>query len=598
MAGKIPQSFIDDLLDRTDIVEIIDSRLRLKKTGQNFSALCPFHQEKSPSFSVNPDKQFYYCFGCGSGGNVISFLMDFERTSFVETVENLARHHGLNIPYETNPFEQQKQQAKRSIYDLLQQVSDYYRTQLRQHPERKKATDYLQSRGLSSEVCDKFHIGFAPSGWDNVLNNFGKNSDDIKLLHEAGMLVERENHSGSYDRFRDRLMFPIVDNRGRVIGFGGRVFNNDKPKYLNSPETPVFQKHLELYGLWQARQANRHLNRLIMVEGYMDVVALAQFGINNAVATLGTAAGTSHLEKAFRHTSEIVFCFDGDEAGRKAAQRALEAALPLMQDGRQVRFLFLPDGEDPDSLVRSVGAEQFHWHVEKAKSLSEQLLSICQDGLDLQSPDNKAVFLNRLVPYMQALPETAFKALFLQEISGKVGLSTDKVQQLVAYRDKAETAEEKSVQHQPVQKNKLSTEERKVMRSAARVASALLLFYPHFAQDFAASIQQISNEDKQCQLLLQLYQFLQENPTITAPSMLGHWLHKENQRVTHLLQLTLEAESEEKLRQEFADALAQILKQQTKKAQELQIEQFKQASNPRELSEEQRQAFAQLFQKN
>lgn len=620
MAGKIPQSFIDQLIDRSDIVEVIDARIRLKKTGTNYSALCPFHQEKTPSFSVNPDKQFYYCFGCGSGGNVISFLMDYERTSFTDTVENLARMNGMTVPYEKQTKQQAKaEQVRRSVYDLLQSVSDYYQQQLREHSNKNKVINYLKGRGLSGEICKQFGIGFAPPGWDNVLKAFGQQAEGLILLREAGMLVERDNGTGFYDRFRDRLMFPIIDNRGRVIAFGGRVFNDDKPKYLNSPETAVFHKQNELYGLWQARQANRHLQRLIMVEGYMDVVALAQFDITCAVATLGTAAGEKHMEKAFRHTSEIVFCFDGDEAGRKAANRALDAALPLMQDGRQIRFLFMPEGEDPDSWVRAIGRDQFFWHIEKAQSLSERLFDMCGEGLDLQSVDDKSVLVSRIRPYLQRLPEGSFRLLLLQALSDRTGLALSVIEQLFVqaqsqpepepYYAPAEPYDDEAYYQQepwsefaddeqaPIQRQQLSAEDRRVVRTSARVAAVLLLFYPHFALEQQTLLEKIQLDKNGCDLLGDLYRYIIANPETQSASMMAYWLLEDNRRISSLLRLALEYDDEKHLAQEFKDALENIIELQGKQQAQQAIEGFRQAQDPKSLSEGERAAFARLFQR-
>lgn len=621
MAGKIPQSFIDQLIDRSDIVEVIDARIRLKKTGTNYSALCPFHQEKTPSFSVNPDKQFYYCFGCGSGGNVISFLMDYERTSFTDTVENLARMSGMTVPYERQTRQQAKaEQVRRNVYDLLQSVSDYYQQQLREHLDKNKAINYLKGRGLSGEICKQFGIGFAPPGWDNALKAFGQQAEGLALLREAGMLVERDNGTGFYDRFRDRLMFPIIDNRGRVIAFGGRVFNDDKPKYLNSPETTVFHKQNELYGLWQARQANRHLQRLIMVEGYMDVVALAQFDITCAVATLGTAAGEKHMEKAFRHTSEIVFCFDGDEAGRKAANRALDAALPLMQDGRQIRFLFMPEGEDPDSWVRTIGRDQFFWHIEKAQSLSERLFDLCGEGLNLQSVDDKSVLVSRIRPYLQRLPEGSFRLLLLQALSDRTGLALSVIEQLFSqaqsrpsepeshyasvepYEDEAYYQQEPwpefvDGEQAPVQRQQLSAEDRRVVRTSARVAAVLLLFYPHFALEQQALLEKIQLDKNGCDLLGDLYRYIVAHPETQSASMMAYWLLEDNRRISSLLRLALEYDDEKHLAQEFKDAIDNIIELQGKQQAQQTIEGFRQAQDPKSLSEDERAAFARLFQR-
>ncbi len=382
MSGRIPQSFIDDLLDRLDIVEVIDRRVGLKKSGRNFTACCPFHEEKTPSFSVNQEKQFYYCFGCGAGGNAIGFIMDYERMDFPRAIEVLADTAGLEVPREASAFQEQPQQ-KKNIYTILEKAAVYYQQQLKEHPQKQRAVDYLKARGLSGEIARDFDMGYAPPGWDNLLNHLGQSDEDRQLLIDGGMLIEKEEENKLYDRFRDRIIFPIRDNRGRVIAFGGRVLGDDKPKYLNSPETPVFHKSKELYGLYQSRKANRQLQRLLVVEGYMDVVALAQHGINWSAATLGTATSTDHLNRVFRQCPEVIFCFDGDEAGRKAAVRALDSALPAMEDGRRARFLFLPQGEDPDSMVRAIGASNFIRLVEKAEPLEEYLFNAQADGLDL-----------------------------------------------------------------------------------------------------------------------------------------------------------------------------------------------------------------------
>lgn len=600
MAGKIPQTFIDDLLERTDIVELIDARIKLKKTGRNYSALCPFHNEKTPSFSVNPDRQFYYCFGCGAGGNAISFLMDYERHGFVETIEDLARQQGLEIPYEDNNRPQAPQKDRRSIYDLMEKVSHYYQQQLRHHTQRNKATDYLKGRGLTGDICKQFGIGYAPPGWDNLLKHFADDHKAAHLLLEAGMIIERDN-GGHYDRFRDRLMFPIRDNRGRVIAFGGRVLNDDKPKYLNSPETVIFHKQRELYGLYEARQANRHLQRLIMVEGYMDVVALAQFGINNAVATLGTSAGTAHMEKVFRHTSEIVFCFDGDEAGSKAARRALDAVLPLMQAGRQARFFFLPQGQDPDSWVREIGAEKFLWHMEQAQSLTEYLFTLSSEGLDLARADDRAMLISNLMPLAGQIPDGPLKSLLLRSLSEKTGLPIEELQQLSEEQPAKSTPlpgdSQENRQSVPRQREKLPAEQRHVQKTASRTAAALLLLNPHFAELAPDLADTIVADEPAKQLLLDFHQHIRQHPDISTAAMLGHWLGKKPQTVTTLLALELHHESPQQQQQEYLDAIDKIHQQQERQKGSEWIEKLKASPHiaPGDMSEEERQAFLALF---
>ena len=430
--ARIPQAFIDDLLDRVDIVEVIDRRVKLKKTGKNFSACCPFHDEKTPSFSVNPGKQFYYCFGCGAGGNALGFLMDYERLEFPEAVESLAQTVGLEVPREeSSGGRTSSQDSNRPLIDQLEQATRFYEHSLRSHPEAHRAVTYLKSRGLSGEIARNFRIGFAPPGWDNLLQTVGQDAQKVSLLNDSGMLVENDR-GRRYDRFRDRIMFPILDARGRVIAFGGRVLGDDKPKYLNSPETPVFQKSRELYGLFQARKSERSLTRIVVVEGYMDVIALAQYGIGYAVATLGTATSEAHMERLFRHVPEVVFCFDGDEAGRKAAFRALESTLPVMQDGRQARFLFLPEGEDPDTLVRAQGADHLEHLFDTATPLENFLFDWIAQDLDITTLDGRARFSKQAAPHVHRLPEGVFKVLMYQSLADRTGVDVDSLKRLQA----------------------------------------------------------------------------------------------------------------------------------------------------------------------
>ncbi len=428
--ARIPQKFIDDLLDRIDIVDVVDRRVKLRKTGKNFSACCPFHDEKTPSFSVNPEKQFYYCFGCGAGGNAIGFIMDYERMDFPEAVESMAQSAGLEVPREqSRPGDPPPQESNKPLYEQLEAAARFYELALRKHGDAKRAVTYLKGRGLTGQIAKAFRVGFAPPGWDNLMSDAGDNEKAQSLLMEGGMLVKNDK-GRTYDRFRDRIMFPILDARGRVIAFGGRVLGDDKPKYLNSPETPVFHKSRELYGLYQARKNNRSLDRIVVVEGYMDVIALAQNGIGYAVATLGTATSETHLERLFRHVTEVVFCFDGDEAGRKAAFRGLEAALPAMQDGRQAKFLFLPDGEDPDTLVRAKGKAHLEHLFDTAPPLETFLFNQLAEGLDLNALDGRARFSKIAAPYVHKLPEGVFKTLMYQELANRTGIDVGSLKRL------------------------------------------------------------------------------------------------------------------------------------------------------------------------
>ncbi|MTD27775.1 DNA primase [Erwinia sorbitola] len=424
MAGRIPRVFINDLLARTDIVDLIDARVKLKKQGKNYHACCPFHNEKTPSFTVNGEKQFYHCFGCGAHGNAVDFLMNYDRLEFVESIEELATLYGLEVPYESGSGPTQLERHQRqSLYQLMAGLSDFYQQSLTQNAAAG-ARDYLAQRGLSDEVIKHFSIGFAPAGWDNALKRFGRNPDDKQSLIDAGMLVTNDQ-GRSYDRFRERVMFPIHDKRGRVIGFGGRVLGDAMPKYLNSPETDIFHKGRQLYGLYEALKNHPEPAKLLVVEGYMDVVALAQFGVDYAVASLGTSTTAEHIQLLFRATGTVICCYDGDRAGREAAWRALETALPYMNDGRQLRFMFLPDGEDPDTLIRKEGKEAFETRMEQAMPLSSFLFDTLMPQVDLRSPDGRAQLSTLALPLISQVPGETLRIYLRQELGNKLGILDD-----------------------------------------------------------------------------------------------------------------------------------------------------------------------------
>ncbi|MBZ2190097.1 DNA primase [Alcanivorax sp. JB21] len=430
--SRIPEAFVQDLLARTDLVELIDARVPLKKTGRNYSACCPFHNEKTPSFTVAPDKQFYYCFGCGAKGNAVGFLMEYEHLSFPEAVKQLADKAGVEVPRERPETAQdvaRKDQVQR-ILDLLSRADRYYRQQLKSAPERQSAVTYLKGRGLSGTVAARFGLGFAPPGFDNLMTSLSLDQPGLDLALEAGLLVRRDDTGRTYDKFRDRIMFPIRDTRGRTIGFGGRLLGDGKPKYLNSPETPVFHKGRELYGLWEWRQSRDKSPQLFVVEGYMDVIALAQHGIDNAVATLGTATTEDHAQKLFRQVDEVVFCFDGDNAGRNAAWRALESALATLEDGKQARFLFLPDGEDPDTLVRTQGREALLAMAAEAPSLSEFLFRHLEEGLDVRTVDGRARLARLALPYIQKVRGDFYRSLLRRELADRTRLTEEELERL------------------------------------------------------------------------------------------------------------------------------------------------------------------------
>ena len=425
--ARLPQAFIDQVLDRTDIVDVVDRRVKLKKAGKNYSACCPFHQEKTPSFSVNPEKQFYYCFGCGAGGNALGFVMDYERMEFREAIESLAQAAGIELPPEEADAAPQVDHQK-PLYEAMEKATRVYESQLRKHPSRGRVVDYLKQRGLSGEIARDFRLGFAPEGWDNLMTTLSS-EEEIGQALTAGLLIE--NDSGrKYDRFRDRVIFPIVNQRGKVIAMGGRVLGDGKPKYLNSPETPLFSKSHELYGLHHIRKFAKNLSRIVVVEGYMDVIALAQFGIHYAVATLGTSVGKPHLEMLFRRVDHVVFCFDGDEAGRKAAFRGMEAALPMMEDGRQVKFLFLPEGEDPDSVVRNKGSQHLEHLFDNAAPLETFLFDQMAQGIDLNTMDGKARLSKLVAPYINLIPDGVFKTLLFKALADRTDMDVDSLRRL------------------------------------------------------------------------------------------------------------------------------------------------------------------------
>ncbi|MGB1351120.1 MAG: DNA primase [Luminiphilus sp.] len=437
--ARLPQAFIDQVLDRTDIVDVIDRRVKLKKAGKNYSACCPFHQEKTPSFSVNPEKQFYYCFGCGAGGNALGFIMDYERVEFREAIESLAQAAGIELPAEEADALPQIDHQK-PLYEAMEDATRVYESLLRKHPTRGRVVDYLKQRGVSGEIARDFRLGFAPEGWDNLMTTLSS-EEDIGHAVTSGLLIE--NDSGrKYDRFRDRVIFPIVNQRGKVIAMGGRVLGDGKPKYLNSPETPLFSKSHELYGLHHIRKFAKNLSRIVVVEGYMDVIALAQFGIHYAVATLGTSVGKPHLEMLFRRVDQVIFCFDGDEAGRKAAFRGMEAALPMMEDGRQVKFLFLPEGEDPDSVVRNKGPQHLEHLFDNADPLETFLFDQMAEGVDIQTMDGKARLSKLVAPYINLIPDGVFKTLLFKALADRTDMDVESLRRLREIEKVASAANE------------------------------------------------------------------------------------------------------------------------------------------------------------
>jgi DNA primase len=428
MTGRIPDSFLDELVSRSDIVEIISARVPLKKAGREYKACCPFHNEKSPSFSVSADKQFYHCFGCGAHGTVIGFLMQYEKMEFLDAVADLAQRAGLELPREAK---KEHEPGSADLHDLMLRAARFFEQNL---ADNARAKAYVHGRGIDAQTCARFSLGYAPDAWGALLKRFGASEDERRRLLQVGLILERsaEKTSGFYDRFRDRLMFPIRDSRGRVIGFGGRVIDQGEPKYMNSPETPLFHKGRELYGLYEARQARADFKRLLIVEGYMDVVRLHQAGISYAVATLGTATTQEHLNKIFRQTHEVVFCFDGDRAGLKAAWRALENALPLAQDGRELKFMFLPEGHDPDTLVAEEGPEAFEARMKEALPLSEYLVQQLIADVDLDHVDGRAKLKALAGPLFARMPEGIYREMLADRLAARVSMPANKLKEFFA----------------------------------------------------------------------------------------------------------------------------------------------------------------------
>jgi len=557
MAGKIPSAFIDDLLSRCDIVDLINSRIPLKKAGKDYQACCPFHDEKTPSFTVSQDKQFYHCFGCSAHGSAIGFLMDYDNMSFVEAIEELAHQAGVEVPREGG---QNAGPDCRPLYMALEQAAHYYTEQLRSHPQADQAITYLKQRGLSGEIARDFNIGYAPPGWDNLIKHQGKDTHTIKQLRESGMTLESENRC--YDRFRNRIMFPIRDHRGRTVGFGGRILGDEKPKYLNSPETPVFHKGRELYGLYEAHKALRKIKRLLVVEGYMDVVALAQFGIRYAVATLGTATTADHLERIFRTTPEVIFCFDGDRAGRDAGWKALNTALPLMREGREARFLFLPDGEDPDTLIRKEGTEIFEQRIQNAAPLSQFLFDKLAEQVDMSHLDGRARLAELAKPLIAKLPQGVFHEMMLKALSELVGVASTHLKTQPTSAPPTRRAKHSSLQ--PM--------------TPVRLAITLLLKQPELAQLPNLPTQWKDLKKPGIELLTELLETIQKNPSLATNkgALFERWRGREEAK--HLSKLANTNLPTQEYAIEFRDALMHLQKKREEQLQELLLKQYKEGS--------------------
>ncbi|MGY0620530.1 DNA primase [Lysobacter sp. A378] len=539
--ARIPDAFIDDLLARSDIVELVGARVPLKRQGKEYSARCPFHDERSPSFTVSPTKQFYHCFGCGAHGTAISFLMNYDRLEFLDAVDELAKHAGMEVPRDTR--QRNANPDGQALFDAMAAAATFFQQQL---ADSTKARTYLDGRGVDAETRARFHIGYAPDGFNALRDALGTDQRQTSLL-ERGGLFSKSDSGRIYDKFRDRVMFPIHDRRGRAIGFGGRVLDADaNPKYLNSPETELFHKGRELYGLWQVRQAHNKIPRLIVVEGYMDVVALFQHGVDTAVATLGTATTPDHAELLFRNAADVYFCFDGDRAGRAAAWRAVESILPRMKDGRQGFFLFLPDGEDPDSIVRREGASGFDQRCQAATPLSQYLFDSLSSDVNLGTLEGKGRLAERAKPLLAQIPEGAFADLMQQRLTELTG---------VGARTSTATT------HVPVQRARAGHGRATPRRSLVRSAILLLLQQPALALELEPPFRFAALQQPGIDLLVDLLGLVYERPDIGTGALIEHFADRQEHESLQKLAVVSLPGDESTLREELLDTIAQLNRQ-------------------------------------
>ena len=548
MAGLIPQDFIDDLIARADIVEVVGRRVPLKKAGREFKACCPFHGEKTPSFTVSPGKGFYHCFGCGAHGTAISFLMEFDHMSFVEAIESLASSMGVEVP--RNESDQPARHYD-ELFSLMDSIARHWQSCLKDAPA---AVDYVKNRGIDGPTAKRFGIGYAPDGWSNVLDKFGKSDEAIERLLATGLIIRKDNGK-HYDRFRDRIMFPIRDARGRTIGFGGRIMGDGEPKYLNSPETVLFHKGRELYGLYEARQALRNIERLVVVEGYMDAVALARHGIDFSVATLGTATTSEHLNRLFRLTENVYFAFDGDRAGKKAAWRALENALPQVREGRQIRFVFLPEGHDPDSFVNEHGADTFMKIMDEGLALSEFLIQELASQVDMKTVDGRARLAELAGPLINTIPTGVYRELLIDSLAEAVGLTAAKLDKLLA-DGSASGATGQAHGSSVVRKRQPAS----VAGSPSVVRRAITLVLNHPEAGQKLDMEQLGGVNRPgVDLLAALIEIVQAEPNITTAGLLERWRHDENGRhLGKLAAMDVPSDEDFDAGAELADCLTQL----------------------------------------
>lgn len=554
MAGRIPQNFIDDLITRTDIVEVINSRVPLKRKGKEFSACCPFHNEKTPSFTVSEVKQFYYCFGCHAKGNSIGFLMDYEHLSYVEAIESLAADQHVDIPYEQGTFGNKNQEDKQPFYNILKEASELFQTQLK---NSERAVNYLKKRGLTGEVAKKFKIGYAPDGWGFLTDTLGTSNENLNALTKTGLIVTNDNNK-TYDRFRDRIIFPITDQRGRIIGFGGRILDQGEPKYLNSPENTVFHKGLELYGLYEIKQALRNIERILVVEGYMDVVALSQNGVHYAVASLGTATTTEQIQKTFRTTHEIIYCYDGDNAGKKAAWRALENTLSVIRDGMVAKFLFLPDKEDPDTMIRKEGKEAFENRVKNAATLSNFLFENLKNKFDTTTNEGKAQLASTANTLIKKMHNSLYKDLLIEELSTIVGLSHQHLESKIETADNAN--KNRTIKNEAPTSSRQFSRGQQVSNHKTRLAIALLIQNPSLAAKHPVPENFKNAFTKGLPLLHSIQNTINPNPEISSAALLERFRDSEHEKaLSKLIFLqTPETENKDNLQKEYKNILQRL----------------------------------------
>ena len=568
MQGLIPQSFIDEILNQTDIVELIDSYVPLKKRGTSHIACCPFHTEKNPSFNVIAKKQFYHCFGCGASGNVISFVMNYLHQNFPDAIETLAARAGLSVP---RNHQSDTHAPSLSLYKLLEKVASFYQQTLKAQGEL--AIDYLKNRHVSGEIAKRYQLGYAPPPWQTLEFKFKQNKQE---LIATGMLIEKE-HGKTYDRYRQRIIFPIHDRHGRIIGFGGRAIeSNQTPKYLNSPETVIFQKNRELYGLHQVLQQPEKAHHILIVEGYMDVIALAQHGIMNAVATLGTATSTYHIQLLSKHTKHLIFCFDGDTAGRKAAWRAMENSLSQLNTGLDARFVFLPEGHDPDSLIREEGRDQFSKRLGEAIPLNQFFFNTLTQSLDITSLTGKSQLMLEAKPYLLKMTDGPYKQLMLEELARLTRIESHRIHQLMN-----DNMPEKSP---PTEKN--------ISRTPIRVATALLLQHPELYESCRTHINPTHLNGQRQHVLQTLMQHVAQNPTINTAGLVESWRNTPLFDSMNKLASWDHQVPDDALAKEFIDIVLFLAKQN----QEKEIEHLIKKARNEGLSETERRTLQQMLQ--